>query len=322
MSRVKVLKVFRSAAVITLLGAAWLSAGALRAEDDGSAKAGEYWLGVLCGPVPEALRAHLDLPEDTGLLVEEVVKEGPAEKAGLRVHDILLQAGDKSLQSPADLADEVNRAADKPLTLHVLRAGEKLELSVTPEPRPKGSLAPPIVGPDVDPKAWEKWFENFRLQPGQPPLMFRFFHPGTVMPPWRSPNLPEGMVIAITKSGDEPAKIVVKRGGKTWEATEDELDKLPAEVRPYVERLLSGRGWVERGWELPKVLRPTPDGVLKTPLGSLPGGESDRLRNAERRLDELQKRLERLERNLKKPAAEDRGAEAGDAEQHGAEAGA
>ncbi|GAB4128469.1 S1C family serine protease [Thermopirellula anaerolimosa] len=302
---------YRWIAVIALLGAASFSAGGVWAEDNAPPKADDYWLGVLCGPVPEVLRAHLELPENTGLLVEDVVKEGPAEKAGVRVHDILLQAGDKSLQSPADLVNEVHAAADKPLTLRILRGGKNMELSVTPEPRPKQDLTPPPFSPEVDPQAWEKWFENFRLQPGQPPLTFRFLHPGTVMPPWRSPKLPEGMVITITKSGDEPTKIVVKQGDKTWEVTENELDKLPADVRPHVERLLSGRGWIERGLELPKVVRPVPDGVLKTPLGSLPEGDAERLRNAERRLDELQKRLERLERALKKPAAEDHGAKSG-----------
>lgn len=318
MSRVKA---FRRAAVLALLGAVAFSVGAVRAEDHNLAKGKTYWLGVLCGPVPQALRAHLDLPEDTGLLVEDVVEEGPAEKAGLRVHDILLQAGDKNLQSPADLVDEVNRAADKPLTLQVLRAGKKLELSVTPEPRPEGSLTPPLVNPDVDLKAWEKWFENFRLQPGQPPLTFRFLHPGAVLPPGRSPDLPKGMVITITKSGNEPSKIVVRQGERKWEVTEDELDKLPADVRPHVERLLGGRGRLERGLEPPKVVRPGPDGLLKTPLGSVPGSESERVRNAERRLDELQKRLERLERNLDRPAAEDRNAEPSDAATRGTESG-
>ncbi len=306
-------RTLRWAAVLAFLAAVGFGVGAVRAEDQGPAKEKSYWLGVLCGPVPEALRAHLDVPEDTGLLVEDVVKEGPAEKAGLRVHDILLQAGDKNLQSSADLVEEVNRTADKPLTLRILRAGKNMELSVTPEPRPKQDLTPPLVSPEVDPKAWEKWFERFRLQPGQPPLTFRFLHPGAVLPPGRTPGLPKGMVITITKSGDEPTKIVVEQGSQKWEVTENELDKLPADVRPHVERLLSGRGWIERGLELPKVVRPVPEGVLKTPLGTLPDGDAERLRNAERRLEELQKRLERLERALKKPAAEDRSEKPGDA---------
>lgn len=300
---------FRWAVAVAVMGAAWFSDGALRAEDQGPTKTGNYWVGILCGPVPDVLRAHLDLPEDAGLLVEDVVKEGPAEKAGLRVHDILLQAGEKPLQSPADLVSAVNAAADEPLALRILRGGKETELSVTPEPRPKGGPAIPLVAPKVDPEVWEKWFESFPLQPGQPPLTFRFLHPGTVMPPWRSSKLPEGMIITITKSGEEPTKITVKHGDKTWEVTEEELDRLPADVRPHVERLLSGRGWIERGLELPKIVRPAPDGVSKTPLGSVPGSDSERLRSAERRLEEIQKRLERLERNLNKPAGKDQDAQ-------------
>ena len=55
--------------------------------------------------------------------------------------------------------------------------------------------------------------------------------------------LPGDMNINITKAGNEPAKIVVNRGNEKWEVTEKELDKLPADVRPYVEQML-GRGMV------------------------------------------------------------------------------
>ena len=36
-------------------------------------KLGDYWLGVECRPVDDALRAQLGLPEDQGLVVENVV---------------------------------------------------------------------------------------------------------------------------------------------------------------------------------------------------------------------------------------------------------
>lgn len=50
--------------------------------------------------------------------------------------------------------------------------------------------------------------------------------------------LPDDMQITISKQGKQPAKIAVKQGEKSWEATEDKLDKLPAEVRAHVGRML------------------------------------------------------------------------------------
>src|SRR5262245_15019342 len=59
----------------------------------------KYWIGLLGGPIPadDALRAHLDLPENQGLRVENVVPDSPAAKAGLKRHDILLRANDQDL---------------------------------------------------------------------------------------------------------------------------------------------------------------------------------------------------------------------------------
>ena len=52
------------------------------------------------------------------------------------------------------------------------------------------------------------------------------------------------MSIVISKEGDQPAKIVVKRGDEKWEVTEKELDKLPADVRPHVEHMFGHGGLI------------------------------------------------------------------------------
>ena len=53
--------------------------------------------------------------------------------------------------------------------------------------------------------------------------------------------LPPDTSVVVSKEGDKPANITVKRGDKKWEVTEKQLDKLPADVRPFVEQML-GRG--------------------------------------------------------------------------------
>lgn len=56
-----------------------------------------------------------------------------------------------------------------------------------------------------------------------------------------SGNLPDDLSVSIVKKGSEPARITVKKGEQSWEITEKELDKLPADVRKHVETMQSAR---------------------------------------------------------------------------------
>src|SRR3972149_5705182 len=55
----------------------------------------KYWIGLLGGPVTPELRYQLDIPEDQGVMVRDVVPESPAAEAGLKSFDIVLAAKDK-----------------------------------------------------------------------------------------------------------------------------------------------------------------------------------------------------------------------------------
>jgi len=208
---------------------------------------GEYWLGVECMPVPPPLRAQLGLPENQGLLVEAVMPESPAAKAGIARYDVLLAAAGKPLASPRDLIQAVETAKEAKLAIEVLHEGKKKTIEATPAKRPEEARRKVIPLPEgADWETVQKWIEGMRpgeQADGQPPLRFRFFHPGAILPKdvLVQPPLPANMSVAIAKEGDQPAKIVVKRGDEKWGVTEKELDKLPADVRPYVERML-GRG--------------------------------------------------------------------------------
>jgi membrane-associated protease RseP (regulator of RpoE activity) len=86
----------------------------------------KYWIGLAGGAIPadSPLRAHLDLPENQGLLVANIVPDGPAAKAGLKQHDILLAANDTDLKEMQDLVEIVLAEGPKKgqITLEVFRA--------------------------------------------------------------------------------------------------------------------------------------------------------------------------------------------------------
>ena len=111
------------------------------------------------------------------------------------------------------------------------------------------------------------------------------------------------MTIIVHKQGEEPTKITVKRGEDSWEVTERELDTLPEDVRPHVERMLgrwpmAGREFRVIPWRSgkPEDLRPEsePSDVMEPPLRDADGIE----RQLERQLDEMGSRLEEMRRSL------------------------
>jgi S1-C subfamily serine protease len=95
----------------------------------------DYHIGVSASPADDTLRAHLQLPPGRGLVVGEVVAGSPAEKAGVKAHDILLEMGGKLLDSTEKLASLVHSSDGKATKLSLLRAGKPMSVDVTPERR-------------------------------------------------------------------------------------------------------------------------------------------------------------------------------------------
>jgi membrane-associated protease RseP (regulator of RpoE activity) len=292
------------------LGGAW--AGAARAADvlfvadqpEPAAEASpahpsEYWIGLECVPVEPALRSQLGLAEHEGVMVASVMPESPAAKAGIKPHDVLVKAGDKPLRGIKVLVEAVEQSKDKPLTLELFRDGKSQKVEVTPAKRPSeirveeeerwNDMPLPPVG--FDPEQMRKWFE--KVHPDQP-MRFFFSRPGVILPKNAGGEaLPENLSIAITRSGKQPAKIVVKRDKDQWEVTEKELEKLPADVRPHVERML-GRG-ANAGYFLFK------DGLGNLPGPPHPGAVMPEVRpdlRLEKRMEVLERRLDQLHKTL------------------------
>jgi S1-C subfamily serine protease len=78
------------------------------------------YLGVSSAPVDSGVAQELNLPADRGALVQEVVRGGPADKAGLRGGqrqtqsglsaggDLIVKVGDKEISDPTALADVIS----------------------------------------------------------------------------------------------------------------------------------------------------------------------------------------------------------------------
>ena len=81
--------------------------------------------------------ALVDLPERSGALVQSVLPDSPAQRAGLKRGDLVVQAGEDTIRDPQDLLKQVDKAEiNQPLVLQILRNGNDLQLSVKPAPLP------------------------------------------------------------------------------------------------------------------------------------------------------------------------------------------
>jgi membrane-associated protease RseP (regulator of RpoE activity) len=253
----------------------------------------DHWLGLECFPVDALLRAHLNLAEGEGLVIEQVVPDSPAAKAELKQHDVIVKAGGTEIKSVADLMGAVDEAKENELALEIIRGGKPMTMKATPAKRP----AAQEVLRRVPQRRMEEFRQLFdRLQSEQPgSLRYRMLGPGAVLP---GKELPKDLSVSITRSGSEPAKITVKKGDQSWEVGEKELDKLPDDVRPHVERML-GRGVMAMPGMPP--MPPDPRMVIPAPgRPEMRGPAEKQLKEMMDQLDKLRRQMEELQKALPK----------------------
>jgi membrane-associated protease RseP (regulator of RpoE activity) len=101
------------------------------------------WVGVSVGPADDVLRSQLKLPEGTGVVVTKVLPDGPAQKADVREHDILLSVNGQPVANgdALDAIVKATKADAPPLKLKLLRDGDPLERQVAPSREPQQWLS-------------------------------------------------------------------------------------------------------------------------------------------------------------------------------------
>ena len=96
------------------------------------------FIGIAVQPVAlsvSVVKQH-SLKGDTGLLIVSIADGSPAEKAGMLLGDVLLEANGNELSGPDDLLDALSDvSSDGAVTLKFLRGGTVKTASVTPADR-------------------------------------------------------------------------------------------------------------------------------------------------------------------------------------------
>ena len=89
------------------------------------------WLGVQIQEITEEVAKDMDLQEEKGALVTQVVKGSPADKAGIETGDVIIKFGNKEINKMRELTTNVaNTEIGKNVRVELLRLGKKKTVTV------------------------------------------------------------------------------------------------------------------------------------------------------------------------------------------------
>src|SRR5512140_2134585 len=98
----------------------------------GSVPRGYIGVGLQPVPVPESFQKNLSLKNSGGLMVLSVEQDGPADKSGILIGDILLDIEGKTIEDVEDLQSFLMRdRVGKAVRVKIIRGGTLKDLSVT-----------------------------------------------------------------------------------------------------------------------------------------------------------------------------------------------
>jgi len=104
----------------------------------GSSTVERPWIGVSCQDLTKDIASSLGLASARGALVHRVDKDSPGEKAGLKVGDLILKAGDREIGGAAAFDYRLAVAGiGNSLALEVWRDGATMQVNVVAGAEPK-----------------------------------------------------------------------------------------------------------------------------------------------------------------------------------------
>src|SRR4051794_35969824 len=127
--------------MLTLLFVAALAAQGVAGEPASAPARSQRWFGVAVENIPPAIARQLKLKAGQGLMVSAVLPNSPAERAGLKAEDLLIEINDRQLTSQDDLYRAANPPADAkialgPSRITYLRDGDRATVDIASELRP------------------------------------------------------------------------------------------------------------------------------------------------------------------------------------------
>lgn len=129
------------------------------------------FLGVGLTELSPELREHFGAPDDAGVMVSSVEDGSPADKAGLKVGDIIASIDGKDVKSSWDIRAQVRELKDGeqvPLTVYRDGKAQNLSATIAMRERPELDMAPFLFRGDGEggPMVFHLDRERLRNMPG------------------------------------------------------------------------------------------------------------------------------------------------------------
>ncbi|MBD3367554.1 MAG: PDZ domain-containing protein [Candidatus Eisenbacteria bacterium] len=91
-------------------------------------------LGVYVEDIGGGLAEYFEVPDGKGVLVEDVVEDGPADKAGIKAGDVIIRIGDERVTNTATLVKAIaGTESGEPTPIGIVRKGREMEVTATIE---------------------------------------------------------------------------------------------------------------------------------------------------------------------------------------------
>ena len=66
------------------------------------------WLGIYFGPITQDVKEYFKLNNTEGVIIHEVIKDSPADKAGLKAYDIIKEIDKTKINNTEDVVKIIN----------------------------------------------------------------------------------------------------------------------------------------------------------------------------------------------------------------------
>ena len=88
-------------------------------------------LGILAQPITKPLADALKLPKEQGIIVSQIINGGPADKAGIKVRDIIVSVDGSPMRDPSQIRNALamTRPGTK-ITIKIIRASKHKTITV------------------------------------------------------------------------------------------------------------------------------------------------------------------------------------------------
>ena len=177
------------------------------------------WLGVSIQDLSPELAEYYGMKNQKGVLVAQVFEGDPADKAGIKANDVIIEVDGKSIRSSRELTKTIaDIDVGKKTTVKVLRDGKEKTIDVKIAKRGD-------VGPLAQKKSEDSEKLGIRIAEATPETAKRFGHSETE----------KGVLVVGVEPGSKAAEAGVRQGDLVKEVNHKPITSVP-ELRSEVEK--------------------------------------------------------------------------------------